>query len=638
MQAIAAEAFQRLSWSGVWLGLIHSLWLGLAVASVVALWFQARPRLSHDARYAALVAALGAIAVGPVILTLLPPMSTWWASRPSPFGVQTTVIAAHESTDFGAPVANPRTGRGSQPASASSPRPFRSLSVWHSRMVSVVRRLRPIGLTVWWVSVLASTSVFAMGLRRLNQLRREAGEAPRDVKRRARRLARLLRCRTMPEIRVHEGLDEPFLLGWVRPTVLLPSRWLATAGLESIDAVLAHELAHARRLDHLVNLAQRLVEAALFFHPAVHWLSRSLRRQSELCADALAVRLTGDPLALARALESVARLRLASPTPSIASVMLGGESRFLLTRIQELIGMTPILPRPQRWPLLAAPLAVVIAFVAASVGLAQDEPSPRPPVPPRLSAGQTQDEERRNVMPDKPRQPATLNTEWDRTMSYEVRFIDDESNSCREQFASRGRAVMLGGDVSGWVIDRPMMKPLLTSLLAGRVNLVQAPRVTCLEEATAHVSLGPTRDAGPRSQGGKKPRSPGGIPQNVAAEGALVTMRGSEANRSLRIAVEVAEAWRDSGREAGAGDSGTNRPDLAQAEREVRHRARLSIPEGATLAINLGRRVRRVQSESGPRSVVCDRTVLITPELRQYEHNPARTAEMTRGPAKPRSR
>ena len=71
----------------------------------------------------------------------------------------------------------------------------------------------------------------------------------------------------------------------------------------------AHELAHARRLDHIVNLWQRVVEMMLFFHPGVHWLSRSLRTHREYCADALAVWMTGDPRALASALESVAHLR-----------------------------------------------------------------------------------------------------------------------------------------------------------------------------------------------------------------------------------------------------------------------------------------------------------------------------------------
>jgi len=47
-------------------------------------------------------------------------------------------------------------------------------------------------------------------------------------------------------------LDAPAVLGWFRPVVLLPVRALGT-GLteEQIEAVIAHELAHIRRLDWL---------------------------------------------------------------------------------------------------------------------------------------------------------------------------------------------------------------------------------------------------------------------------------------------------------------------------------------------------------------------------------------------------
>ena len=77
---------------------------------------------------------------------------------------------------------------------------------------------------------------------------------------RAGSLGRLLRFRNVPPVLVHASLGEPCLCGILRPVILLPERWLATAHRESVDAVLAHELAHARRRDHLVNLGQRVLE------------------------------------------------------------------------------------------------------------------------------------------------------------------------------------------------------------------------------------------------------------------------------------------------------------------------------------------------------------------------------------------
>ena len=48
-----------------------------------------------------------------------------------------------------------------------------------------------------------------------------------------------------------------------------------------LEAVLAHELAHIRRFDPAVNVLQRLVEAMLFFHPAVWWVSRRVSASSK---------------------------------------------------------------------------------------------------------------------------------------------------------------------------------------------------------------------------------------------------------------------------------------------------------------------------------------------------------------------
>ena len=66
--------------------------------------------------------------------------------------------------------------------------------------------------------------------------------------------------------------------------------------------VLVHELAHVRRWDNAVNLAQRIVESLLFFHPAVWIVSGWVRRDREDCCDAVVVRHTAKPQAYAELL------------------------------------------------------------------------------------------------------------------------------------------------------------------------------------------------------------------------------------------------------------------------------------------------------------------------------------------------
>ena len=98
--------------------------------------------------------------------------------------------------------------------------------------------------------------------------------------------------------------------------MLLPASALAGLSPQQLEAILAHELAHIRRHDYLVNLLQTLVETLLFYHPAVWWLSRRIRIERENCCDDLAVSLCGDPVAYAKALADLEELRADSSRSS----------------------------------------------------------------------------------------------------------------------------------------------------------------------------------------------------------------------------------------------------------------------------------------------------------------------------------
>src|SRR5690242_8003756 len=85
----------------------------------------------------------------------------------------------------------------------------------------------------------------------------------------------------------------PTLIGWIRPVILLPLAVSSGFPAEQVELILAHELAHLRRFDHFANLFQVALETLLFYHPVVHWISRDVRNERELCCDALALRVTG---------------------------------------------------------------------------------------------------------------------------------------------------------------------------------------------------------------------------------------------------------------------------------------------------------------------------------------------------------
>lgn len=111
----------------------------------------------------------------------------------------------------------------------------------------------------------------------------------------------------LPPIRVLP-LDQPlaFTVGLLRPRIYVADGLLALLSEEEALAVFCHELAHVYRRDNLWNWLIRLLRDMAWFLPFSHagW-HLMVHSQDEAC-DAMAVRLTGDPLSLARALVKVA--------------------------------------------------------------------------------------------------------------------------------------------------------------------------------------------------------------------------------------------------------------------------------------------------------------------------------------------
>jgi hypothetical protein len=140
-------------------------------------------------------------------------------------------------------------------------------------------------------------------------------------------------------------VDVPTVIGWLRPVVLLPASTLVGLSPAQLEALLAHELAHVRRLDYLVNLAQTFGETLLFYHPAVWWVSHRMRVEREHCCDDAAVAVCGDAVGYARALAELEELRAIAPSLAVAAS--GGS---LWRRVARLVGGPPAhFSRSSRW-------------------------------------------------------------------------------------------------------------------------------------------------------------------------------------------------------------------------------------------------------------------------------------------------
>jgi len=178
----------------------------------------------------------------------------------------------------------------------------------------------------------------------------------------------------------------PVVVGWARPTILLPEALADAAAPAAIDAVLLHELAHVRRGDYPWNLLLRLVRAIYWPHPLTWPLGRVVGGLRERACDDLCVYWMGDATAYRATLLELAAGLVRRPGPALGLAM--ARSTKLGRRLAEIDrspGAARCLPRR---PARAAILAVSITAVAllgslrlARTAAAPPQPAAQPPAP-----------------------------------------------------------------------------------------------------------------------------------------------------------------------------------------------------------------------------------------------------------------
>lgn len=334
-----SPAAQRLAWT-----LLHFFWqgalLGLAAWAVFALLRRQRPQLRYLAGCAFLLACLGSAIL--TYLLLAPPLqvpgqpmglATFAAGFPE---VQARPIAMLEATS----------------SEASLP--------WQLRLQPCL----PWILVAWTAGVLILSLRTVGGWLWLRHLK--AAATPVTEPEWLDRLVRSAGLRRAVRFLESARVITPMCMGLLRPVVLLPLGFFANLDPLAAEAVLAHELAHIKRLDGLVNGLQCVIEVLFFFHPAVWWISRRIRTEREHCCDDAAVLACGDAVYYAETLSRLDELR---DRPLSLALQAGGGNlmerlrRLLLADPPQLRFATPSL-------LLAAALALVSSLPAQAEKLA----------------------------------------------------------------------------------------------------------------------------------------------------------------------------------------------------------------------------------------------------------------------------
>jgi TonB family protein len=112
---------------------------------------------------------------------------------------------------------------------------------------------------------------------------------------------------------VSNQLTTPLTFGWLRPSVLLPQSF-QNLSVDEQEGVACHELLHVRRRDWPIAFLEALLQAVVWFHPAVWLILPRIALTREQVVDTDTVRLTGKRRQYLDALWSV----ICSRQPTVA--------------------------------------------------------------------------------------------------------------------------------------------------------------------------------------------------------------------------------------------------------------------------------------------------------------------------------
>lgn len=225
----------------------------------------------------------------------------------------------------------------------------------------------------WLIGVVFLASKLTGGLL-LIAIRTRKGKiiADRKLLNMVKRLKCVMHINQKVQVFYSNYITVPSVISVLKPVLLIPVGMLAGIPANQVEAIVAHELAHIKRLDVLVNIIQSIIEVVFFFHPGIWWLSRTMRIERENCCDDLALKLCDEPITYLKALSNIEEFRL---TKSNIMVALSNNKEHLLARIKRMItGKTQIMTSPVY--ILAVVLFMIGAISLKPVVYASPETGP----------------------------------------------------------------------------------------------------------------------------------------------------------------------------------------------------------------------------------------------------------------------
>lgn len=357
-------------------------WTGMLIAAVLLLRRPVTRHFGAQAAYALWALPAARLAIPPVVLPAW--MAPRLASPPAPVTFS-PAPPAPDAALWQAAAQAPATGGVPAPLTVPVDAAPQDAAVDLLAMLAGLP-LAEIALAIW----LGGAAVFlALRFAAYFSLRDQLLAEGREVGRVAGLFGAKVRLIETP------ATNAPLAMGVLDPVIALPPGFLALHDRTGRDLALAHELAHHRGGDLLVNILVQPLFAMHWFNPLSRYGWLALRRDQEAACDARVMARRGAQekaayaALIARFAAAPGTAHNAALTAPMACPVLGEKS--IIHRLRSLAMSDPTPRRRMAGRallgagLLALPLTASITYAASENILAAPE-APEPPAPPALPA------------------------------------------------------------------------------------------------------------------------------------------------------------------------------------------------------------------------------------------------------------
>ena len=334
---MSPELTEALGWT-----LLHSLWQGAAIAILISLVLILFSKYSANTRYWLSLTGL--------IILFVSTISTFNYLYEPPALLEHTAVELSAINLSDIPPAQVDLSTAS------------SIQNYPTDFLNYFQPHLPLFVSIWLLGILLFGLKMLGEYAYLQHLKNHRCHLlPRSWQERTHEMAAQMGIRKAVFVKETYRIHSPMVIGFFKPIILFPIGILNQLSVEQVESIIAHELAHVRRNDYLINLFMTFAEVLLFFNPFVWWINRRIRIEREFSCDDLAINYTGDTLSFIKSLAQLEEWRMSGNSLAMA---FGGSKKGVLARVQRIAQPSNRQSAPARAFLSVLLLFICLAAVA----------------------------------------------------------------------------------------------------------------------------------------------------------------------------------------------------------------------------------------------------------------------------------